>query len=89
MIGLIVLWSFPVAFVGLLSNLSSLCTRVPWLAWVCRCKSCPEEGFDDTEEILLVGDVPQGIIQGLLPPVFLAILFLILPFILRGKLYFT
>ncbi|KAG8984560.1 hypothetical protein FRB90_005237 [Tulasnella sp. 427] len=34
---------------------------------------------------LSVPNVPQGIIQGLLPPVFLAILFLILPFILKGE----
>lgn len=39
MIGLIVLWTFPVAFVGLLSNVSSLCAKVHWLAWICRRES--------------------------------------------------
>jgi hypothetical protein len=34
--GLIILWFIPVAFVGLVSNLSSLCAKVPWLAWVCK-----------------------------------------------------
>ncbi|KAG8922564.1 hypothetical protein FRC02_011782 [Tulasnella sp. 418] len=70
-IGLIVLWSFPVAFVGLLSNVDSLCSEVHWLAWVCRLPS-----------------VVQGIIQGVLPPLFLAILFLILPMILRGLAWY-
>jgi hypothetical protein len=34
-LGLIILWSFPVAFVGLISNVSSLCVQAPWLAWLC------------------------------------------------------
>ncbi|KIO24905.1 hypothetical protein M407DRAFT_15343 [Tulasnella calospora MUT 4182] len=71
MLGLIVAWTFPVAFVGLLSNVSSLCVKVHWLAWICR-----------------LSDIPQGIIQGILPPVFLAILFLILPWILRGLAWY-
>lgn len=71
MIGLIVLWTFPVAFVGLLSNVSSLCAKVHWLAWICR-----------------LSEIPQGIIQGILPPVFLAILFLILPWILTGLAWY-
>ncbi|KAF5322492.1 hypothetical protein D9619_001365 [Psilocybe cf. subviscida] len=37
--GLIFVWAFPVAFVGTLSNLSDLCTKVSWLEWVC--KGCP------------------------------------------------
>ncbi|GAA5899410.1 hypothetical protein JCM6882_009110 [Rhodosporidiobolus microsporus] len=65
-LGLIILWSFPVAFVGLISNVSSLCIEAPWLAWLC--------------------DLPvpvNGIIQGALPPAALAVLFILLPIILR------
>lgn len=36
---LIILWSIPVAFIGLVSNLSNLCQKVSWLAWVCNCNS--------------------------------------------------
>ncbi|KAF7316312.1 Protein kinase domain-containing protein [Mycena indigotica] len=32
---LIIFWSIPVAFVGLISNLHSLCTTASWLAWIC------------------------------------------------------
>lgn len=34
--GLIIVWAFPVTFIGALSNLSELCVDVPWLSWVCR-----------------------------------------------------
>ncbi|KDE07374.1 hypothetical protein MVLG_02415 [Microbotryum lychnidis-dioicae p1A1 Lamole] len=65
-IGLIIVWSFPVAFVGSLSNVSALCISAPWLAWLCKIP------------------VPlNGIIQGALPPVALAVLFILLPIILR------
>ncbi|KAJ7064856.1 hypothetical protein C8F01DRAFT_777426 [Mycena amicta] len=33
---LVIFWSIPVAFVGLISNLHSLCTTAPWLAWICK-----------------------------------------------------
>ncbi|KAF7790505.1 hypothetical protein EIP86_001460 [Pleurotus ostreatoroseus] len=33
--GLIILWAFPVAFVGAISNIHSLCTTYSWLAWIC------------------------------------------------------
>lgn len=33
--GLIILWAFPVAFVGLISNIEGLCVRETWLAWLC------------------------------------------------------
>ncbi|EFI27929.1 hypothetical protein CC1G_14420 [Coprinopsis cinerea okayama7 len=33
--GLILLWAFPVAFVGAVSNINKLCTEVSWLAWIC------------------------------------------------------
>lgn len=65
-IGLIILWSFPVAFVGLISNVNSLCTKASWMAWLCK----------------LPSPIP-GILQGALPPVMLAILFMLLPIFLR------
>ncbi|KAF9458987.1 hypothetical protein BDZ94DRAFT_1269342 [Collybia nuda] len=33
--GLIILWAFPVAFVGIVSNVYKLCETAPWLAWIC------------------------------------------------------
>ncbi|KAI5480450.1 AMP deaminase [Pseudohyphozyma bogoriensis] len=65
-IGLIVAWAFPVAFVGLISNVSSLCISAPWLAWLCKLPT-----------------PVNGIIQGVLPPVALAVLFILLPIVLR------
>ncbi|BGP48047.1 phosphate metabolism protein 7 [Rhodotorula kratochvilovae] len=65
-IGLIILWSFPVAFVGLISNVSALCVEVSWLAWLCTLPT-----------------PVNGIIQGALPPAALAVLFLLLPIVLR------
>ncbi|GAA5918190.1 hypothetical protein JCM1841_005294 [Sporobolomyces salmonicolor] len=65
-VGLIILWSFPVAFIGLISNVSALCISAPWLAWLCTLPS-----------------PVNGIIQGSLPPVALAVLFIFLPIILR------
>ncbi|KAK4698531.1 calcium permeable stress-gated cation channel, partial [Phenoliferia sp. Uapishka_3] len=65
-IGLIVLWSFPVAFVGLISNVSSLCLTVSWMEWLCKLPSPIE-----------------GIVEGDLPPLALAILFIFLPIVLR------
>ncbi|KAH6914205.1 DUF221 family protein [Coprinopsis sp. MPI-PUGE-AT-0042] len=67
--GLIVAWAFPVTFIGALSNLTELCTKVPWLAWVCR-----------------LDKVPRGIIEGVLPPLLLAILFALLPLIYEVSL---
>ncbi|GAA6060530.1 hypothetical protein JCM10212_005611 [Sporobolomyces blumeae] len=65
-LGLIILWSFPVAFVGLISNVNKLCLVASWLEWLCNLP------------------VPvEGIIQGSLPPLALAILFILLPIILR------
>ncbi|KAF7361617.1 hypothetical protein MVEN_00504900 [Mycena venus] len=33
--GLIVAWAFPVAFIGTLSNVDTLCQKAHWLNWVC------------------------------------------------------
>ncbi|KAG7093058.1 hypothetical protein E1B28_009350 [Marasmius oreades] len=65
-IGLIILWFFPVAAIGTLSNLDDLCRKVTWLRWVCEAPN----------------PVP-GIVQGILPPALLALLFALLPFILK------
>lgn len=35
-IGIVIVWFFPTTFVGLLSNVSQLCTHIKWLAWVCK-----------------------------------------------------
>ncbi|KAH9941598.1 uncharacterized protein BXZ73DRAFT_97988 [Epithele typhae] len=35
-IGLIIVWAIPVAFVGVVSNVHSLCTTYTWLAWLCE-----------------------------------------------------
>ncbi|KAF4583356.1 hypothetical protein EYR38_002106 [Pleurotus pulmonarius] len=34
--GLILLWSIPVAFVGVISNVGQLCLKFSWLAWLCK-----------------------------------------------------
>ncbi|KZV65766.1 DUF221-domain-containing protein [Peniophora sp. CONT] len=34
-LGLIICWSIPVAFVGTISNIQSLCTTFKWLSWLC------------------------------------------------------
>lgn len=38
-LGLIILWAFPVAFVGAVSNIHALCTTYHWLAWICNLPS--------------------------------------------------
>ena len=63
---MVVGWAFPVAFTGLLSQLSYLEHAIPWLRWI--------------------GQLPDwflSAIQGILPPLFLAILMAVLPLILR------
>jgi hypothetical protein len=64
--GMVVGWAFPVAFTGLLSQLSYLEGKFTWLAWL---STLPEWVF--------------SAIQGVLPPLFLAILMAVLPLILR------
>ncbi|KAK7031452.1 hypothetical protein R3P38DRAFT_2923651 [Favolaschia claudopus] len=69
--GLIVAWAFPVAAIGSLSQLDSLCQNVHWLKWLCR------------------APIPvPGIIQGILPPLLLAILFALLPLVLRALAWY-
>ncbi|KAL4958518.1 hypothetical protein BDW69DRAFT_418 [Aspergillus filifer] len=65
-IGMVIGWAFPVAFTGLLSQLSYLEDAFTWLQWI--------------------GRMPEWLIsavQGILPPLFLAILMAILPLLLR------
>ncbi|KAL4807278.1 hypothetical protein BDV18DRAFT_115311 [Aspergillus unguis] len=65
-IAMVIGWAFPVAFTGLLSQLSYLEGAFTWLSWI--------------------GKMPEWFIsavQGILPPLFLAILMAILPLILR------
>ncbi|KAL4785459.1 hypothetical protein BJX76DRAFT_179370 [Aspergillus varians] len=65
-IGMVIGWAFPVAFTGLLSQLSYLENAFSWLSWISR--------------------MPEWLIsavQGILPPLFLAILMAILPLLLR------
>ena len=65
--GLIVLWSFPVAFIGIVANVAAL-AKYPWLSWINR----------------IPGSV-LGIIQGILPPLALAVLMMLLPVVLRSE----
>ncbi|EIW55322.1 DUF221-domain-containing protein [Trametes versicolor FP-101664 SS1] len=34
-VGLIIVWAIPVAFIGVVSNVHSLCATYSWLAWLC------------------------------------------------------
>ncbi|SCZ95001.1 BZ3500_MvSof-1268-A1-R1_Chr11-3g03534 [Microbotryum saponariae] len=65
-IGLIIIWAIPVAFVGVLSNINSLSSTVPFLSFLRK-----------------IPPTVIGIIQGILPPVLLAVLFMLLPIVLR------
>ncbi|WVQ78133.1 hypothetical protein IAT38_000214 [Cryptococcus sp. DSM 104549] len=68
-IGLIILWATPVAFIGVLSNVTTLTEKFSWLAWI--------NGDSFGKKIL------QGVISGVLPPVLLALLMELLPKVLR------
>ncbi|KAK2462387.1 hypothetical protein APHAL10511_005693 [Amanita phalloides] len=35
---LIIFWAFPVAFVGVVSNIHTVCQKAPFLAWICKLK---------------------------------------------------
>lgn len=35
-IALTVFWAIPVTFVGIISNINSLCSQVSWMAWLCK-----------------------------------------------------
>lgn len=40
-IALIIFWSIPVSFVGVVSNIYSVCSAATWLAWICNLGSVP------------------------------------------------
>ncbi|KAK4689011.1 calcium permeable stress-gated cation channel, partial [Tremellales sp. Uapishka_1] len=63
---LLIIWAVPVAFVGSISNVDTLCTKASWLAWLCT-----------------IPPAALAIIKGVLPPVLLAVLFMLLPIFLR------
>lgn len=65
-VGLIIVWAIPVAFVGIVSNVDTLCANASWLAWICELPAAA-----------------LGIIKGVLPPALLAVLFMLLPIVLR------
>ncbi|KAL7422246.1 phosphate metabolism protein 7 [Cryptotrichosporon argae] len=67
--GLIIAWSFPVAFLGAMSSVTTLVAEWSWLEWI--------EGDSFGKELL------QGAITGILPPVLLALLMQLLPAVLR------
>ncbi|WWD10359.1 hypothetical protein V865_008494 [Kwoniella europaea PYCC6329] len=73
-VGMIIAWATPVAFVGVLSNITTLTEQFHWLNWI------NGDGFGYT--------LLQGIISGLLPPILLAALMALLPIILRQLLAF-
>lgn len=54
------------AFVGLISNIHSLCTTYHWLAWICN-----------------IPAIVISIVQGFLPAVLLAVLFMLVPIVMR------
>ncbi|ODN73491.1 hypothetical protein L202_07996 [Cryptococcus amylolentus CBS 6039] len=68
--GLMVLWTTPVAFIGVLSNVTTLTTEYHWLAWI------NGDGFGYT--------ILQGVISGVLPPILLGILMEIIIGVLRS-----
>ena len=76
---LIIFWAIPVAFVGVLSNISSLTKGTPATATTPAKKPLlPWLSF--------INDIPQvilGVVQGLLPAVLLAVLMALLPIFLR------
>ncbi|RSH91201.1 hypothetical protein EHS25_009500 [Saitozyma podzolica] len=73
-VGLIILWTFPVAFIGALSNVTTLTEKYSWMAWL--------GGSSIGKKIL------QGVVSGVLPPILLAVLNLLLPIVLRQLLAF-
>lgn len=67
---LIILWAFPVAFVGLISNIQGLCVRESWLAWLCTIPS------------VVIGII-QGILPAVLLAVLMMLLPIVLRLLAR------
>ncbi|KIJ36932.1 hypothetical protein M422DRAFT_211854 [Sphaerobolus stellatus SS14] len=68
--GLIIAWAIPVAFVGIISNIHSLCTTYSWLAWLCKIPS------------VIVGII-QGILPSVLLAVLFILLPIVLRLLAR------
>lgn len=80
---LLILFGFPVALAGFTSNVAESCRNWWWLAWICK----SEYGFRSLVVALTSFQAPQiaqNIIQGVFPPLLLAVLFIILPYLLKG-----
>ncbi len=81
-------WAIPVAFVGIISNIDTLCHTVKFLSWICKIPS----GTSNCVSSDVLGDFTSigfllavlGILKGVLPPVLLTVLFIVLIIILRG-----
>ena len=78
-IALIIFWAIPVAFVGVLSNISALTKGTPATA------TSPAKGplLPWLSFINQIPSVILGLVQGLLPAILLAVLMALLPIILR------
>lgn len=72
--GMIVVWTFPVAFISALSSINGLINAYPWLSWL---NFLERDGFGYT--------LLRGVVSGVLPPVLLALLMMGLPVILRRE----
>jgi hypothetical protein len=82
-LGLLILFGFPVALAGFTSNVGQTCRDIHWLAWICRSEHRVWIVDHDLTR-LPAPQIVQDIIQGVFPPVLLAVLFLILPHLLKG-----
>jgi hypothetical protein len=72
--GMILVWTFPVAFISALSSIQGLTQTYDWLSWL---NFLERPGFGYT--------LLRGVVTGILPPVLLALLMMLLPVILRRK----
>jgi hypothetical protein len=70
--GMILVWTFPVAFISALSSIQGLTSTYDWLSWL---DFLERPGFGYT--------LLRGVVTGILPPVLLALLMMLLPVILR------
>ncbi|KIM46819.1 hypothetical protein M413DRAFT_16459 [Hebeloma cylindrosporum] len=85
--GLIICWAIPVSFVGVISNVHTLCKTAPFLAWICTLPDVVV-GIISMRSFpyLIFGPfliLPFLSLQGILPPVLLAVLMMLLPIVLR------
>lgn len=43
--GILLLWTFPTAFIGAMSNAAELCVRYTWMSWLCKAPSAAQGIF--------------------------------------------